>query len=515
MGEEHRKSGEPSRSQDGDLAERERYQLALHESEERFRRLAEACYEGVVIIEDDRVVDANPQAAAMLGYQLSEYIGLPVQAVVAPESRVLARQHQESEVERPWEGWALHKNGTRVLVEVRVRLVRSGPRALRVAVFRDVGEQRAIEERLRETEKMQVIGRLAGSVAHDFNNLLTIILGCGHLLERDLPRGDPSRLLATEITAAGERAAALTRQLLAFSRKQVLDLRVLDLNEVVRGIGAMLERLLGEDTRVSMRLTPKLPRVRADVGQIEQILMNLCTNSRDAMPAGGEIVVSTHAAVVPPGEPHAGRWVHLVVTDDGAGMDAATLSRAFEPLFTTKEVGRGTGLGLSTVQAIVSHSGGRVTLDSVVGRGTTVDVWLPALEGAEELSGASPVEKAVPRGTEVVLLVEDDTGVRALCESVLSSLGYTVIVATAGEAERTAYAHRGSIDLLVSDVVMPGMRGPAVAARVQAEAPEVRVLYVSGYSDEFLDGSLRGAAFLGKPFTPAELARKVREVLDA
>jgi PAS domain S-box-containing protein len=514
MGEEHRKSGEPSRSQDADLAERERYQLALHESEERFRRLAEACYEGVVIIEDDRVVDANPQAAAMLGYELSEYVGLPVQNVVAPESRELAREHQRSGVERPWEGWALHKNGSRVLVEVRVRVVHSGHRTLRVVVFRDVGEQRAIEERLRETEKMQVIGRLAGSVAHDFNNLLTIILGCGHLLERDLPRGDPSRLLATEITAAGERAAALTRQLLAFSRKQVLDLRVLDLNEVVRGIGAMLERLLGEETRVSMQLAPKLPRVRADVGQIEQILMNLCTNSRDAMPAGGEIVVSTHATVLPPGNPHAGRWVHLVVTDDGTGMDAATLSRAFEPLFTTKEVGRGTGLGLSTVRAIVTQSGGHVTLDSYVDRGTTVDVWLPALEGAEDVS-VLPVEKAVPRGTEVVLLVEDDAGVRALCESVLSSLGYTVIVATPGEAERTAHAHRGSIDLLVSDVVMPGMRGPAVAARVQMEAPSVRVLYVSGYSDEFLDGSLRGAAFLGKPFTPAELARKVREVLDA
>jgi two-component system cell cycle sensor histidine kinase/response regulator CckA len=274
-------------------------------------------------------------------------------------------------------------------------------------------------------------------------------------------------------------------------------------------------RLLGEDTRVSLRLEPKLPPVRADVGQIEQILMNLCTNSRDAMPGGGEIRVSTHATTIVQGNEHAGHWVHLVVSDNGTGMDAMTLSRAFEPLFTTKEVGRGTGLGLSTVQAIVTQSGGHVTLDSEVGRGTAVDVWLPALEGAEDIPGTSPTEKAVPRGTEVVLLVEDDAGVRTLCESVLSSLGYTVIVAAPGEAERTAHAHRGSIDLLVSDVVMPGMRGPAVAARVQAEAPAMRVLYVSGYSDEFLDGSLRGAAFLGKPFTPAELARKVREVLDA
>jgi two-component system, cell cycle sensor histidine kinase and response regulator CckA len=510
MGDESRKSTEPA-AHDGDTAERERYQVALHESEERFRRLAEACYEGVVIMENDHVIDANPQAAAMLGYTLAEYIGLPVEAVVAPESRVPAREHQRSDAERPWEGWALHKNGSRVLVEVRVRRVRSGQR---VVVFRDVGEQRAMEERLRETEKMQVIGRLAGSVAHDFNNLLTIILGCGHLLERDLPYGDPSRLLAAEITAAGERAAALTRQLLAFSRKQVRDLRVLDLNEVIGGVALMLERLLGEDTRVSMQLAPKLPLVRADVGQIEQILMNLCTNSRDAMPDGGEIVVATRACTIDSGNEHAGQWVHLAVTDSGVGMDAATLARAFEPLFTTKEVGRGTGLGLSTVQAIVTQNGGRVTIASNVARGTTVEVWLPALGSAEPIPEPSPVEKAVPRGTEVVLLVEDDSGVRALCEGVLTSLGYTVLVATAADAERTARAHSGAIDLLLSDVVMPGIRGPAVADRIRALSPSVRVLFVSGYSDEFLSGNVRGASFLGKPFTPADLGRKVREVLD-
>jgi two-component system cell cycle sensor histidine kinase/response regulator CckA len=512
MGDESRKSGQPPGERDGDAAEREQYQRALLESEERFRRLTEACYEGVVIIENDHVIDANPQAAAMLGYALSEYIGLHVADVIAPESRAPAREHQRSEEERPWEGWALCKDGSRLLVEVRVRRVHSGQR---VVVFRDVGEQRAMEERLRETEKMQVIGRLAGSVAHDFNNLLTIILGCGHLLERDLPKGGAPRLLAAEILAAGERAAALTRQLLAFSRKQVLDLRVLDLNEVVGGIALMLERLLGEDTRVSMRLGPRLPPVRADVGQIEQILMNLCTNSRDAMPEGGEIVVRTHAATVPPGEEHAGRWVHLMVTDTGTGMDPETLSRAFEPLFTTKEVGRGTGLGLSTVQAIATQSGGRVTIASDVAHGTTVDVWLPALGGIEAVPDASPLEAPVPGGTEVVLLVEDDGGVRALCESVLASLGYRVIVSTAVEAERTARAHRGSVDLLISDVVMPGLRGPAVAARVRALTPSVRVLFVSGYSDELLTGSLSGAAFLAKPFTPADLGRKVREVLDA
>ncbi len=372
-----------------------------------------------------------------------------------------------------------------------------------------------MEERLRETEMMQVFGRLAGSVAHDFNNLLTIILGCSHLLEKQIAVDEPSRLLAAEIVAAGERAAALTRQLLAFSRRQVLDLRVLDINEVIRGMSQMLDRLLGEDLEVSMQLAPDIALVRADVGQIEQVLMNLCTNARDAMPDGGEVIVSTETVTIGPGQKYAGRWVHLAVADAGGGMDPATLSRAFEPLFTTKEVGRGTGLGLSTVHAIVSQGGGRVTIASGLAQGTTVHVWLPALDASAVATSSGTGEAFAPRGTEVVLLVEDDSSVRSLCGNVLRSLGYEVIVATAVEAERaTARAHRGPIDLLISDVVMPGIRGPAVAALVQATSPAVRVLYVSGYADELLSGRLRGAALLAKPFTPVDLARKVREVLD-
>jgi two-component system cell cycle sensor histidine kinase/response regulator CckA len=367
-------------------ADRKRYEQALLESEERFRRLAEATYEGVTIIDGDRIVDANPQAAIMMGYDLSEYIGMSVLNLVAPETRAAVAELMAVDDTVPWEGFALHKNGSKVLVEARSRLVRSGEHTVRVTVFRDIGARRAMEERLRETEKLQVIGRLAGSVAHDFNNLLTVILGCAHLLEKDLTGQEATRSLATEIVAAGERASALTRQLLAFSRRQAPNPRVLDVNTVVRGMSQMLSRLLGESVRVTMQLASHPVLVRADAGQLEQVLMNLCTNSRDAMPEGGEILIRTETgrpSDLPVDERFAGRWIHLVVSDAGVGMDPPTLSRAFEPLFTTKPVGRGTGLGLATVQAIVSQSGGRVTIESNVARGTTVHVWLPPFELAD------------------------------------------------------------------------------------------------------------------------------------
>jgi two-component system cell cycle sensor histidine kinase/response regulator CckA len=515
MGVERQRLGGTPVVAEGPLVERKQFERALHESEERFRRLAEASYEGIVIVDDDVVVDANPQAAALLGYEISEYIGMSVFRLIAPESREIAAEHMRAMDKRPWEGLALHKNGSKVLVEVRARLVHAGERVLRVAIFRDVGERRAMEQRLRDTEKMQIIGRLAGSVAHDFNNLLTIILGCAHLLEKDLAPGDPSRELATEIAGAAERAAGLTRQLLTFARRQVPDMRVLDVNDVIRGMALMLGRLLGEDLKVSMRLDPDLAPVRADAGHIEQILMNLCTNGRDAMPGGGGLSIVTEMVDVTSGvQPPPGRWVHLEVTDQGAGMDASTLSRVFEPLFTTKDVGRGTGLGLSTVQAVVAQSGGHVSIESEIGRGTTAHVWLPALEGGVP-DPATRRQLQAPHGVEVVMLVEDDVGVRALVDGVLRSLGYSVIIAPAGEAERVARSHAGTIDLLVTDVVMPGVSGPKVAALVRAARPAIRLLYISGYSDEVLTGSLDGAPLLSKPFTPSDLGRKVREVLDA
>ena len=515
MGAEGRKPGDPPSYPALDLPGRKQFERALQESEERFRRLAEVSYEGIVIVDGERVVDANPQGAALLGYALSEYIGKSVSELIAPECQAEAAEHMRSMDKRPWEGLALHKNGSRVLVEVRARLVRAGERTLRVAIFRDIGERRAMEQRLRDTEKMQVIGRLAGSVAHDFNNLLTIILGCAHLIENNLGADDPSRELATEITAAAERAAGLTRQLLSFARRQTPDLRVLDVNEVIRGMAQMLERLLGPDVEVTMGLGEHIAPIRADPGHIEQVLMNLCTNGRDAMPDGGVLSIVTEMVDVDSGaEPPPGRWVHLVVADHGAGMDAGTLARAFEPLFTTKEVGRGTGLGLSTVQAVVAQSDGHVSIVSEVGRGTTVHLWLPALKGDPRIVSTPSREPLVPRGTETVMLVEDEPAIRSLVDGVLRSLGYSVIIATSGEAEDVARSHVGPVDLLVSDVVMPGIGGPSVAARVRVARPGVRVLYISGYSDDVLIERADTAAFLSKPFTPSDLGRKVREVLD-
>jgi PAS domain S-box-containing protein len=388
MAEDRPSAGDVLRGPGADAVERERYEQALQASEERFRRLAEASYEGVTIIEDGHIVDANPQAAAMMGYPLSEYIGMPVLNLLAPEARAGAAELMLVDDERPWEGFALQKDGSKVLVEARSRIIRSGDSVVRVTVFRDIGERRAMEERLRETEKMQVIGRLAGSVAHDFNNLLTVILGCAHLLETELVGQDSTRSLATEIAAAGERASALTKQLLSFSRRQPPDPRVLDVNAVLRGMAQMLARLLGRDVRVAMQLEAHPALVRADAGQLEQVVMNLCTNSRDALPDGGEIVIRTEAITRGPDprvavvadEPRSARWVHLLVSDVGTGMDPATLARAFEPLFTTKPIGHGTGLGLATVQAIVSQSGGQIAIESSGKRGTIVHVWLPAFE---------------------------------------------------------------------------------------------------------------------------------------
>jgi two-component system, cell cycle sensor histidine kinase and response regulator CckA len=491
-------------------------QQELRESQERFRRLAEAAHEGIAITERGRIVDANRQLAEMLGYQAHELLGMAAADFVAPESRALVSDHMKADHEGPYEHLALRKDGKKICVEVRARSLRSGDQPLRVTVIRDMSERRELEERWRETEKLQAVGRLAGGIAHDFNNLLSVILGCADLLERSLPPGSEGREPAAEIAAAASRAASLTRQLLAFSRTQVFDLQVVDLNEVVRGMLRMLERLLGDGVRVVTRLDSDLPLVRADIGQIEQIVMNLCTNARDAMPDGGDIAVATEAVVIAPdareGRLGSGRWVRLSVKDRGVGMSSETLSRALEPFFTTKEVGRGTGLGLATVHGIVTQSKGHMAIESAPGEGTTVNVWLAALDETSE-GLASPERGPAPGGQETVLLVEDDAGVRALIEWGLRENGYHVVVAPPGSVERVVASHAGPIDLLVSDVVMPGTSGPRVAAAVRASHPKVKVLYVSGYSNKQVDA--QGESFLAKPFTFTALTRKVREVLDS
>ncbi len=385
-----------------------------------------------------------------------------------------------------------------------------------------------LQDQLRQAQKMEAVGRLAGGIAHDFNNLLTAITGYGDLLMASLAPDDPRRADVEQIRKATDRAATLTKQLLAFGRRQVLQPRVLDLNAVVADMEKMLRRLIGEDIELVTVPGPGLWRVKADPGQLEQVLMNLAVNARDAMPHGGRLIIETanveldeayarrHVAVRP------GPYVLLAVSDTGCGMDAETLGHVFEPFFTTKEPGKGTGLGLATVYGIVKQSGGNIWVYSEPGRGTTFKIYLPRVDAPLEAAGAAAAAASAAGpagGRETLLLVEDDDGVRVLAREVLRRKGYRVLEARDGrEALRRSETHDGPIALVVTDLVMPGLGGREVFARLAVRRPDLRVLYTSGYTDAaiFRQSVFEpGTAFISKPFTPDALARRVREVLDA
>ncbi len=384
---------------------------------------------------------------------------------------------------------------------------------------------RESEEQLRQAQKMEAIGRLAGGVAHDFNNLLTTIMGYGQLLSRRLGEDGPLRTYAEDILKAAERAASLTRQLLAFSRKQVLAPRVVDLNVIVANMDRMLRRVIGEDIELLAVGGAGLGRVNADPGQIEQVIMNLVVNARDAMPAGGRLTIE--ATNVDVDEVYAGShpmmsrgpYVMLAVTDTGCGMDEATQARVFEPFFTTKELGKGTGLGLSMVYGIVKQSGGFIWVYSEVGKGTTFKIYLPRVELPAEALDESLAGEAAPRGTETILLVEDDDLVRELAKDILRDHGYGVMDAPhAREAIRLCEEHSGRIDLMLSDLVMPDLNGRKLWERVHPMRPEMKILFMSGYADRAVihQGILDpDTPFLQKPFNPDALAAKVRLVLDS
>jgi two-component system, cell cycle sensor histidine kinase and response regulator CckA len=384
----------------------------------------------------------------------------------------------------------------------------------------DVTERHELEEQLRQVQKMEAAGRLAGGLAHDFNNLLTAILGYGDLLLARLPEGDPLRRHSEEIRRAGERASALTRQLLAFSRKQVLLSEVVDPNALIGEIATMMRRLAGERIEVDLSLA-STAHVLFDPGQLEQVVVNLVLNARDAMPQGGLLGLSTRDVVLDADYVHAhiesalGPHVLLEVRDTGTGMDAETRSHIFEPFFTTKEVGKGTGLGLSTVYGIVKQSGGHIVVKSEAGRGSTFRLYLPATDARAH--AADSTDRLQLRGTETILVAEDEAMVRELTREILEEAGYTVIeAADGGEALRLAAAHVGPIHLLLSDVVMPGMMGAETAARLRTLRPEVKILYMSGHTDDpaIESGKVQGdAPLLAKPFSPAALTSRVREAL--
>jgi nitrogen-specific signal transduction histidine kinase/FixJ family two-component response regulator len=391
-------------------------------------------------------------------------------------------------------------------------------------IVEDITERYQLEEQLRQAQKMEAVGRLAGGIAHDFNNLLTAILGYSELL-LDRVRAEPD--LASdveEIRRAGQRASSLTRQLLAFSRKQVLQPQLLDLNVVVAELGKMLQRVIGEDIRLHVVAAPTLGAVRADLGQIEQVLMNLAINARDAMPRGGSLTIRTEETKLPPdlarleSADATGAYAALSVADTGCGMSPEVRARIFEPFFTTKGPDKGTGLGLSTIYGIVTQSGGYITVDSERGRGTTFTVYLPV---AEHVSQAAP-EAAPSRdsyaGTETILLVDDEAALRSLARKVLERYGYHVLEASDGNtALKLTDQFDGRIHLLLSDIIMPGLHGPDLAQWIVARRPDVRVLYISGYPQLATDSGRMGAhiTFLQKPFNPDQLAKAVRQCLDS
>jgi PAS domain S-box-containing protein len=515
-------------------------EAALKQSEEKYRTLVDGSLQGVVIAQAGpvRFTFANRAMETLSGYTVDELLGMgpaELAGLIHPADRErffdsFQRRVAGEALPPTAEYRILRKDGDATWTLCHSGAIDYLGEPATLTTFVDISQRKRAEEerteiqnQLQESQKLESVGRLAGGVAHDFNNLLSVIISYADFAAAALREGDPARADVLEIRKAGERAATLTRQLLAFSRRQVLEPRLVDLNEVVGGIEGMLRRLLGEDIEIAFRPAEGLGSVRADPGQIEQVLVNLAINARDAMPEGGRLTIETahveldedyaarHVSVLP------GCYVLLSLTDTGCGMDAKVRERLFEPFFTTKEVGKGTGLGLSTCYGIVKQSGGTIWVYSEPGQGTTFKVYLPRVDApATGGTRRSPVTMA--RGTETVLLVEDEGAVCSLSERILRSAGYEVLAASNGGEALLLFEERGSdVDLLLTDVVMPRVSGRALAARLTTLRPGLKVLYMSGYPDDAIvhHGVIDpGTRFIGKPFSSAELTRKVREVLD-
>ncbi len=509
-----------------DITDRRLAEEARRRAEVQFRRVWERSHDGMRLTDEAGVVRrVNDAYCRIVGLPREQLEGRPLTVAYAPDQRPLlladhaGRFATRSDAPPYTKDRTLH-DGRKVQLDSSYAFIDPpGQPPLLLSVVRDITAQTALERQFRQAQKMEVVGRLAGGVAHDFNNLLTVINGFNELALELIPPDQPASEMIREARRSGDRATDLTRQLLALSRQQVLSPKVLDLNGVVRDASRMLRRLIGADVALETHLDPGLRAVKADPGQLEQVVMNLAVNARDAMPTGGRLTVETRNADLDGGIGRSGAFVVLRVTDTGTGMTPEVRERIFDPFFTTKDPGKGTGLGLATVYGIVTQAGGHLAVDTAVGRGTTFEVYLPASDEVQHGSKTYPVLREGVRGSETVLLAEDDEAVRGFARRVLATAGYTVLEAADAEAVASlCKTHPGPVHLLVTDVVMPGLGGRELAARVTAVRPGVRVVYLSGYTP---DAVLRHgveqatAAFLQKPFTPGALTAKVREVLDA
>jgi PAS domain S-box-containing protein len=498
---------------------------------ERFRALLDQSNDAIFLLQvpSGHFTDVNDFAARRLHYSPEELSRMSiydlVESAAAAGIKAIFSQGQTGGAAQKTIITSLRsRNGEEIPVEMTVRLVLFADTLYAVVVAREITERKQLEAQLLQAQKMEAVGRLAGGVAHDFNNLLTAILGYGEMLFDDLPEDDPRRHYAAEIINTAERASALTRQLLAFGRKQIVQPRIINLNEVISGMEKMLRRLLGEDLDLVTLLDPSLGAVKADPGQMDQVIMNLAVNARDAMPQGGLLTIETenvlldeaytrdHVEVTP------GPYVMLAVGDTGSGMDTATLAHIFEPFFTTKEVGKGTGLGLSTVYGIIKQSHGHIWVYSEPGRGTTFKIYLPRVQEAAMPLQPVAAPAASLRGPETILVAEDDESLRRVICQTLTSYGYTVLEARHGkEAILVCGRHRGPVNLVLTDVVMPGMSGGELMERLSYFGRQMKVLFMSGYTEDTaaLQSLLAaGVPFLEKPFKMISLVKKVREVLD-